>query len=94
MSLVLRGGRPRTFRYDVTASGGEYALEGTGGELIFRPQAGSGRVYWDADSFAAGTNYVSLNGDASSGEFRLRASADRIWMSGPFEVEITVVTQA
>lgn len=94
MSFVLRGGKPRTFRYDVTDSGGEYALMGTSAELIFRPQSGSGQLFWSRDDFEADTNFVELNGDAYSGEFRLRAAVDTVWLKGPMEVEITVVTQA
>ncbi len=94
MSFVLRGGRPQTFRYDVTDTGGEYALSGTSGELIFRPQSGSGQLYWTEDDYDAGINFVELNGDAYSGEFRLRAAVDKVWLKGPMEIEITVVTQA
>ncbi len=94
MSFVLRGGKPRTYRYDVDSMGGEYALEGTSGELIFRPQSGSGKLYWHKVDFDTDTNFVELNGDAYSGEFRLRAAVDKVWLVGPMEIEITVVTQA
>ncbi len=94
MSFVLRGGRPRTFRYDVDGNGGEYALMGTSAELIFRPQSGSGQLFWTQEDYSSGSNFVELNGDAYSGEFRLRAAVDKVWLKGPMEIEITVVTQA
>ncbi len=94
MSFVLRGGRPQTFRYTIDGTGGEYALGGCSAELIFRPQSGSGQLFWTSDDYAAGTNFVGLNSDSYSGEFRLRAAVDRVWITGPLELEITIVAQA
>lgn len=93
MSFTMRGAKPQTFRYDVTSAGGQYFLGSQSAEIIFRPQSGSGQLFWDAASFNAGTNFVELNGDAYSGEFRVRASVECVWLTGPMEIEITVLGQ-
>ena len=94
MSLVMRGAKPYTVRYDVDNTGGRYALPALSAELIIRPQSGNGRLYWNQASYDAQQNYVELNGDAYSGEFRVRAAVDSIWLSGPLEIEITILGQA
>lgn len=101
MSLVMRGGRPYTMRITVSDKGGHWSLPANSSELIFRPQAGTARVYWseqdffnDPDGNLSSAACVVLNGDQYSGEFRVRAAVGDIWLrGGGAEIELTIVSQ-